>query len=112
MAEATFVSSISVLAPARWTGLIGVAVVVGMHLTVVLVATLWYIRETRHSVLGQSWAAVSQVVSDATAPVLWQADSMRDDKVEVILREETGIRGREFGIVQLRKTGRRELVAL
>ena len=111
-AEGSLVFSATVVAPTRWAGLAGVAAVVGVHFLVALTATVWYVRETRHTALGQSWAAVSQVVSDATVPVLWRADSMRDGEVEDVLREETSGGGRGFGIVRLRNTGRRELVAL
>jgi hypothetical protein len=113
--DATLTRSVTVLAPSRRSGLAGVAAVLAVHLAIVIAVTIWYVKETRHSKLGNSWMAVAQVVSAATEPVLWRADAARDAEVERILREETGAGDGPhggYGIVKLRKSGRREMIAL
>ena len=38
---------------------------------VVLGVTVWYLGETRHTMLGNSWQSVAQVASDLTPPLFW-----------------------------------------
>ncbi|KAK0707763.1 hypothetical protein B0H67DRAFT_556394 [Lasiosphaeris hirsuta] len=108
--EARYARSAVVFVPARWTGFGVVIGVLVAHLLVVGVVTAWYLRVTRHTMLGNSWLAVAQVVSEATLPVLWRVDGKGDREVKGVIEEE-GLGGRKYGVVRLRKTGRRELVA-
>ena len=64
----------------------------------------------RHTFLGNSWQAVAQVVSEATAPLLEGADGMRDEEGDKAIRQN-GVRARgKFRVVKCDETGRRELM--
>jgi hypothetical protein len=63
--------------------------------------------------LGNSWQAVAQMVSEAAMPLLLRADDLKDAEVAGIIRGEMGGAGR-YGIARSRKPGRegrRELVS-
>ena len=112
--EAQYAQSVRVFAPQRWGGFFGVVAVLGCHLLAMACVTVWFLRATRHTMLGNSWQAVSQVVSDATLPLLQRAGYMKDSEVTGIIRKQMGEAGR-YGIARLRKPdreSRRELVAI
>lgn len=113
-AEARFARSVQVFAPQRWTGFFGVVALLACHLLAVATATTWYLQTTRHTMLGNSWQAVSQVASAVTLPVLQRATNLKDSRVAAIIREEIGNKGR-YGISRRRRPDggdRRELVAI
>ncbi|KAK3347279.1 hypothetical protein B0T25DRAFT_298285 [Lasiosphaeria hispida] len=110
-AEARYAHSVQVFAPRQWAGFIGMVAVLACHFMAVAGVAVWYLCVTRHTMLGNSWQAVSQVVSEATLPLLQRASNLKDADVKAIIREEMGEAGR-YGIARLRKTDRRELVAM
>ena len=115
-AEARHAHSVQVFAPQRWAGFAGVVAMVACHFVIMAAVTAWYLRVARHTMLGNSWQAASQVVSDATLPLLQRATSLKDSEVKTIIRREISQaeakEGSKYGIVRLRKTGRRELAAI
>ncbi len=95
-------------------GFFGVIAMLVCHLVVAVWVTVWFVKATRHTMLGNSWQAVVQIVSDATLPLLQRASDLNDSEVRGIIREEMGEAGR-YRIARLRKTdrgSRRELVAV
>lgn len=112
--EARYTHSTQVFAPQQWAGFIGVMAILTCHLLLVAWIVSWFLRATRHTMLGNSWQAVSQVVSDATLPLLQRADDLKDSEVADVIRREMREAGR-YGIVRLRKPDRgdrRELVMI
>src|SRR3569833_1996551 len=75
---ATYVYSVPAAAPIHWAGFSAVVVMLGVHVVLVVWATVWFARKAEHSLLGNSWLAIAQVVSDATVPVLAQASMLND----------------------------------
>jgi len=102
--EAEFATSVEVFAPQRWGGFIGVVAVMLWHLLAVAWVVLWFLRVTTHTMLGNSWQAVAQVVSEETLPLLLRADDLKDSEVRVIIQGEMGGVGR-CGVMRSRKPG-------
>lgn len=61
--------------------------------------------------LGNSWQAVSQVVSEETLPLIRRASGLKDSEVKGIIRRERNKAGR-YRIERSMKTRRSELVAM
>ncbi|RAH65683.1 uncharacterized protein BO66DRAFT_395219 [Aspergillus aculeatinus CBS 121060] len=68
--------------PAQWTGFILGTVLVATHLVIVTIIIIQFIKQTDHSIIGNYWQTVSQVVSEETRPILEQADRMDDQEVK------------------------------
>ncbi|KAK5652917.1 hypothetical protein OQA88_9396 [Cercophora sp. LCS_1] len=108
-AEAKYAHSISVFAPRGWAGFWAVVGMVVCHFVVVGVAIWVFSKRTRHSLLGNAWLAVAQVVSGVTGAVLDRATGMRDGEVAVVVKGMgQGMEGR-YGVLRERKTGRVEV---
>ncbi|MBE3041843.1 hypothetical protein IMZ48_04530 [Candidatus Bathyarchaeota archaeon] len=84
----------SALLPARYGGFIAAVALVITHLIIVLVVTVLFLKYTRHSLVGNHWQAVSQVVSDQTLPILEQADGSEDREVKGRAKKQTVDLGR------------------
>lgn len=69
----------SALIPVRWIGFIVATGLVGVHFVITFVVAVLFLGYTRHSLIGNHWQAVSQVVSEETLPILKQADRMNDN---------------------------------
>ncbi|KAK6836181.1 hypothetical protein PG987_006676 [Apiospora arundinis] len=77
----------SVSIPVRWTGLYGTLAIVILHLAVVFLIAGLFSARTEVTLLDSYWQAVAQIVSVDTAPLLQQADDMRDDDVKNLLED-------------------------
>ena len=84
-ANATTVFSVEVFIPSRWVGFGVVVAVVALHLVVVLSTTLWFIRHSQYTLLGNSWQAVAQITCDAALPFLKKTTGVIDGEVDATL---------------------------
>ena len=83
------------------------------HVIAMVYMTMLFARGIRHTFLGNSWQAVAQVVSEATAPLLEGADGMRDERDEEVDKaiRQDGVRAKgKFRVVKCDETGKRELM--
>ncbi|KAJ5259769.1 hypothetical protein N7524_008831 [Penicillium chrysogenum] len=81
-ASALTAFSSTALIPVRWGGFVaGVSIIVA-HFIILAVITVLFVIYTRNSMIGNSWQAVAQVVSEDILPVLDQACKEDDEKVE------------------------------
>ncbi|KAM0492351.1 hypothetical protein ACHAP8_010038 [Fusarium lateritium] len=73
-----------VLIPSQWTGLIIVLALIISHMVLMLVTVGWFLASTKLSILGNTWQAVSQIVSPETGAVLQTVSNsgMTDDEVQ------------------------------
>ncbi|KAM7189734.1 hypothetical protein V8F33_009873 [Rhypophila sp. PSN 637] len=106
-----YAQSVEVFAPTKWNGFIAAMVIVGYHVLIVVALTSWFLVVNRHTMLGNSWLAVSQVVSEATSSLIERSGNLNDSQVEKMIRQEMAGEGtgHKFGIVRNRKTGRVEV---
>jgi hypothetical protein len=109
VSEATYEFSTTAFAPARRAGLVVVCVMIGVHLAMMVFVVAWYLAFTRHSMLGNSWQAVAQVMSEETMPVLWQGTELQDGEVKRRMEERGTAR---YKIGKSWHSGRRELQQL
>ncbi|KAB8204859.1 hypothetical protein BDV34DRAFT_235611 [Aspergillus parasiticus] len=74
--------SSTTLIPARWDGFVaGVSIIVA-HFIILALITVLFVIYTRNSMIGNSWQAVAQVVSEDMLPVLDQACMEKDGEVK------------------------------
>ncbi|KAF2825842.1 hypothetical protein CC86DRAFT_35644 [Ophiobolus disseminans] len=92
-APGTMSSSSEAQAPVRWTGFIIVMVIVWVHLSLMAVFIVLFSRVTEHSTIGNSWQAVSQVVSVDTSRMVEGSADMTDREVRA-QAERAGVRTR------------------
>lgn len=86
----TTAHSTAALIPVRWTGLLVLLGVMGVHFLVISVTIVVFVWRTRLSTLGDSWQAVAQMVSPSTREIIETADRMRDKEVAVWVKS-TGL---------------------
>ena len=104
-AEASGSFPTSALIPSRWTGFIAAVSLTATHLTVVGIVTISFPRSTSHSLLGNHWQAVSQVVSEETRTILEQADIIRDKDVKRWAKSQSVDMG-SHAVLRYRRNGR------
>ncbi|KFH40268.1 hypothetical protein ACRE_090720 [Hapsidospora chrysogenum ATCC 11550] len=97
--------SVSALIPVRWTGFASAAALMAAQFALVLVVAVMFLRSTRHSLLGNHWQAISQVVSEDTLPVLRQADRMGDRDVET-WAESQSVDLQSYAVLRRQRDGR------
>ncbi|KAJ5457957.1 hypothetical protein N7475_009345 [Penicillium sp. IBT 31633x] len=74
--------SSTALIPVRWGGFVaGVSIIVA-HFIILALITILFVIYTRNSMLGNSWQAVAQVVSEDMLSVLDQASNAKDEEVK------------------------------
>ncbi|KAI1405368.1 hypothetical protein F4819DRAFT_423210 [Hypoxylon fuscum] len=79
--EAQVVSVANVQVPLRRQGFIAVSVILAVHLTNMVVITIFYVAKTRYSRQGNIWYAISQIVCRETQAILTESNEMKDDRV-------------------------------
>ena len=84
-ATAETVFSDSLLVPRRWTGFIIVAALASVHLLLVVGIIAAFLATTKISLLGNSWMAIAQVLSQNTDNLLDRASQMSDKEVREVL---------------------------
>ncbi len=83
----TLVTSVSVLTPVTWRGFMVVSVLLLLSLLCTNVITGLFLAWTRHSLRGQYWHTIAQVLSDEeTRSILDQSTEERDDAVVAMIR--------------------------
>ncbi|KAK6500000.1 hypothetical protein TWF481_010357 [Arthrobotrys musiformis] len=84
----SMVFSFAVNAPVRQTGLL---IIIGnnlLHFLLFTASFLLFFRKTSVSLLGDSWSAVSQIVSPDTLPLVRGATELTDKEVSIWLRKD------------------------
>lgn len=109
-AEASFATS--ALIPVRYRGFIAVTALIALHCAILAVVAMLFLGFTRHTLIGHTWQAVSNALSDETLPLLNHAGGMKDGEVEewaksqsVDLRRRHVVRHEGDGRVALRTQG-------
>ncbi|KAH8781921.1 hypothetical protein BGZ57DRAFT_285238 [Hyaloscypha finlandica] len=97
---AQFSLSTIVNIPHQWKGFGTMVAVLAVHLFVLSLTALLFFLNTKHSLLGNSWQAVAQVVSERTRPILNQSFDMTDREVEKVLKA-SGRDQKIFGVSRL-----------
>ncbi|EFZ01942.1 hypothetical protein X797_004580 [Metarhizium robertsii] len=97
--------SSTALIPRKWTGLIAATALVVIHLTLLVIVTIIYLKCTNESLLGSSWQAISQVISDETLPILEHADRMNDEDIRRWAKGQSLDAG-NHQVIRCRSTGR------
>ncbi|CAG8409035.1 unnamed protein product [Penicillium salamii] len=82
MASVSTSISNNALIPVRWDGFVAGISIVAVHLFILALIALLFALYTRDSMIGNSWQAVAQIVSEDTLPVLDQASQENDDEVK------------------------------
>jgi len=107
--EAKYSRSTLVFIPSRWDGFAGVVGMVLCHAVATVWMTVWFVRAAKHTMLGNSWQAVAQVISEATAPLLNRASELKDEQVKKVIHQDGTWMRKRYGISRDGKTGRTEL---
>ncbi|RGP80786.1 hypothetical protein FLONG3_1127 [Fusarium longipes] len=78
------VSAQKVVLPSQWTGLIAVLILIIIHYALMLVVIVLFLASTKVSLLGNTWQAVSQIVSPETDGIIKAATNsgMTDKEIE------------------------------
>lgn len=103
--EALVSFSSTALIPRKWTGLIATTALTVTHLALVGIVTIVYLKCTNESLLGSSWQAISQVISDETLPILEHADRMNDEDIRRWAKGQSLDAG-NYQVIRCRRTGR------
>ncbi|RHZ59282.1 hypothetical protein CDV55_100348 [Aspergillus turcosus] len=82
MASALTAFSSTSLIPVRWDGFVAGVSIIAVHFIILALITVVFVVYTRNSMIGNSWQAVAQVVSEDMLPVLDQAWEEKDGEVE------------------------------
>ncbi|KAE8337845.1 hypothetical protein BDV24DRAFT_177201 [Aspergillus arachidicola] len=82
IASALTAFSSTALIPARWDGFVAGVSIIAVHLIILALITVLFVVYTRNSMVGNSWQAVAQVVSEDMLPVLDQACMKKDGEVK------------------------------
>lgn len=85
--NSTMVFSRAVSIPQVWFGLTSVTGIIMLNIACVAVTTWLFMHRTKYSAYGNSWHAVSQVLSPDTRHLLDRATQATDDQVKKSLRE-------------------------
>ena len=83
----TITSSVVVLAPRHFRGLIAVVALIAVNMLCGIVITIEFLLHTRYSSQGNYWHAVSQIISEHTAWILEDSTQSTDDVVAERLKE-------------------------
>ncbi|KAF7117593.1 hypothetical protein CNMCM5793_006685 [Aspergillus hiratsukae] len=81
-ASASTAFSSTALIPVRWDGFVAGVSIIAAHFIILALITVLFVVYTRNSMLGNSWQAVAQVVSEDMLPVLDQACEEKDGEVD------------------------------
>lgn len=89
--------------PSQWVGFIFVATLVCAHFLIVLATLLLFWWKTEHSLVGNSWQAVAQVMTECTLPVLESSWDRTDREIEKSLKA-SGLDDSLNGVLRIRTT--------
>ncbi|KAJ6184860.1 hypothetical protein N7519_006161 [Penicillium mononematosum] len=81
-ASALTVFSSTTLIPVRWDGFVAGVSIIVVHFIILAVITVLFVIYTTNSMIGNSWQAVAQVVSEDMLTVLDHACKEDDEKVK------------------------------
>ncbi|KAF4177464.1 hypothetical protein CNMCM8694_002295 [Aspergillus lentulus] len=81
-ASASTAFSSTALIPVRWDGFVASVSIIAAHFIILALITVFFVVYTRNSMIGNSWQAVAQVVSEDMLPVLDLASEEKDEEVK------------------------------
>ncbi|UKZ76144.1 hypothetical protein TrVFT333_003840 [Trichoderma virens FT-333] len=82
--------SLTATIPVQWTGFALGTMLIVIHLAIMIVVFVQFVRLTEMSFIGSYWQTVAQVVSNETRPILDEADRMDDGAVRGWAKREVG----------------------
>jgi hypothetical protein len=97
--------------PCRWSALGVILGLLGLHFVLTFTAVRMFLKQTEMSLLGNSWQAVSQVVSTDTAAVLHNGATATDREVRGTMKQNGSSAGR-IRIAKSLTDGRTEATAI
>lgn len=68
--------------PSQWTGLMIGTGLIAVHIVIVTVIAVQFLKHADNSIIGSYWQTISQIVSNETHPIFEQADRMNDEEVK------------------------------
>ncbi|KAF9880514.1 hypothetical protein CkaCkLH20_01556 [Colletotrichum karsti] len=78
------------LVPERWLGVILAGSLVAVQISLACAIAAYFLARTRMSAVDNAWQTLAQMVSHSTMDMLEQADTMTDDEVKALAREQLG----------------------
>lgn len=108
-APATLSFSRQVLGPVRWTGLVGVLVVVVVHALLLVVFMALFVGKTSCSTIGNAWQAVAQAVSEDTREVVERTADMSSREARAWMKWSNPGNGMRLRIKRSGVDGRSEM---
>ncbi|KAH7351441.1 hypothetical protein BKA66DRAFT_575536 [Pyrenochaeta sp. MPI-SDFR-AT-0127] len=109
---ATLSFSTTVLAPAKWVGFVTVVVIIVVHAILSVLSIAIFVSSTESSIIGNSWQAVAQVVSEDTMPMVEQSASFTEKETKLRLQELGGGEGERYRLIRSSSTGRSNMCAI
>ncbi|KAF3931152.1 hypothetical protein ABW20_dc0110192 [Dactylellina cionopaga] len=103
------VFSAKVTIPLRWNGILVVCGTLMLHLLLLTLTAILFLKKTSLSLIGNSWQAVSQVVSADTQLIISRSSDMTDRQVRHWLEQSDAV-PRTIVISARGSTGRSEAV--
>lgn len=74
--------------PTRWWGWLAVTIYLVIHLVISWIVLIWFVKETRYTLLGETWQGLSQAVTTETMPYLMQATALKDDELKETIKRD------------------------
>lgn len=90
MRNVTISNSIEVQAPVRMQAIIATTVNSTVHLFLVILVLVLFLKNTRTTLLGNAWLAVSQVVSKDTQDIIERSTGMTDAETTAAINNKEG----------------------
>ena len=90
--------------PRHYRGLLAVSIALAIHLVLIITVTVLFATGSRLSMLGNTWQALSQAVTEDTKRYIAVSSMMLDSKVEEKM-EEDGVSKETMGLAQTDESG-------
>ncbi|KAF2027357.1 hypothetical protein EK21DRAFT_72099 [Setomelanomma holmii] len=110
-ATANYYSEVQVNVPVQWTAFAGVLAMLFIHFALLTIAVVLFLTRTEMSLLGNSWQAVSQVMSTDTANVVQHGATASDKEVKRSMKDSGIVEGK-IRITKSVHSGRTEATAV
>lgn len=91
--------------PLRWAGFTAATAIIGTHLLIVIITIVLFSRFAKHSLIGNYWQTVSQIISEDSFPILERADEMKDEDIKEWAKDKS-LNLKRDGVIRYRPDGR------
>ncbi|KAH7355676.1 hypothetical protein BKA66DRAFT_613341 [Pyrenochaeta sp. MPI-SDFR-AT-0127] len=110
-APASFGIAEQVNIPIQWSCFAGVMGILGLHFVLLIISLVMFVTRTEMSLLGNSWQAVSQVMSTDTAHAVHHAAAATDKEMADAVKESGIAEGKIF-VKKSASSGRTEATSV